>query len=93
MARDVIFDKNKVWNRRLTQLSLNNIKELDKAIKIVKMLQTNNMEDIQLAKDLEIDKSILTHSITQHANHETKILDEKIENTDAEKRAKVTDNK
>ena len=54
-ARDVFFDKNKVWDKRSFQLTVNEIKKLNKAIEVVKIAPSDKIEGIQLAEDKEIE--------------------------------------
>ena len=53
-ARDVIFNKDEVWDRRPIRLSPAKIQELDKAMEVVEVLQADEQEDIHLAEDLDL---------------------------------------
>ena len=59
LARDVIFNKNEVWDRKLLRLLADNIKELDKAIEMVEVSQTDKMKDVQLAENKELTNQII----------------------------------
>lgn len=60
--RDVIFDENKVQNRKPISYSDNNIKKFDKTIVYIEILEleTKEMKDIQLVKDDKVQDKILT---------------------------------
>lgn len=78
-VRYVIFDKNIVWNEKLIVHSNDDIKELDETIIDIEIsiLETKEMEDIQLIKDAKIDK--LTPTVTRQANHEDENFDENLQ--------------
>ncbi|MCJ1263486.1 hypothetical protein MMC22_003356 [Lobaria immixta] len=46
-VRDVIFDEDECWVGKSIQFSINEIKELDVAIEIVEVPQSEEMEDLQ----------------------------------------------
>ena len=73
MARDVIFNKDEIWNEKSICLTHNKTQELDKAIEIVDLQQTYKQKDIQLAKDQSVD---FLNPITQQINHKMKHLDQ-----------------
>lgn len=52
-VRDIIFDRDEVWNGMPLQHIIKDIKQLDDAIEIIELPQTDKLEDIQLNKDLE----------------------------------------
>ena len=72
-ARDVIFNEDEVWDQKPVRLSPAEIQELDKAVEVVEVPQADEQEDIQLAKDLDLD---LSNPITQQHNHEMESLEE-----------------
>ena len=59
-ARDVIFNEDKVWDKSPIRLTLAEIQELDNAVEVVEVPQTEDQKDIQLAKDLEADSNPIT---------------------------------
>lgn len=80
LVREIIFDKDEVWDGKPIPYSDNDIRELDKAIKYIKVpeLEVNKMENIQLGKDSEIDMAIIT--ITYQAGHKAEDFDINHEN-------------
>ena len=82
-VRDIIFDEDEYWDGKRIQYSSNDIKELDDAIEVIEVPQSEEMEDLQLGEDLEIDSTL---SITPQAQHEA----ENLENED-EKQAEKDD--
>lgn len=74
----------------LLQYITNKIKKLDKNIQIIKLLQTNKLEDIQLNKDLKVKSKIIYQT-----NHKIKDLDTNnvITKIDINKLAKDKDQK
>lgn len=68
-VQDIIFNEDKIWDCILLQNTTNKIKELDKAIQVIKLLQKNKLEDIQLGKNLEVESKI-----THQTNHEEEDL-------------------
>lgn len=74
-VKDIIFDENKVWNRKPISYFNNDIKKLNQAIIHVEIpeLETKKMEDIQLVKDNKMQDKI--YPIICQANHEEKDLD------------------
>ena len=71
-ARDVIFNKDEIWDKKPIRLTPDEIQELDNAVEVVEVPQTDKQEDIQLAEDQGADfSSLITH---QH-NHEMEDLD------------------
>lgn len=69
-VKDVIFNKDKIQDSMSLQCTANEIKELNKAIQVIKLLQTNKSEDIQLSENLEVKSKI-----TCQINHKLKDLD------------------
>ena len=69
-VRDIIFDKNIVWNRKPILYFDDDIKELDKAIVYIEIpkSKTKKMDDIQLVEDVKVDKP--TPIITYQVDHE-----------------------
>lgn len=55
--RDFIFDEDEIWDRKPIQYSVDDIKELDEAIRVIEVPQSEEMEDIQLGEVLEIDSA------------------------------------
>lgn len=82
--RDIIFDEDEVWDGRRIQYTVEDIKELDNAIEIVEMPQSEEMLDIRLAEDQGIDS---TASITRQTDHEAETLEYDHEDNVAEKQA------
>ena len=72
-ARDVIFDKDKVWDRKPIRLTSDKVQERDKAIEVVEIPQAEEQEDIQLAENLDLSNPTIIH---QH-DHEMENLDDK----------------
>ena len=70
-ARDVIFNKDEVWDGRPVRLSPAEIQELNEAVEVVEVPQADEQEDIQLAKNLDF-----SNPITQQHNHEMENLEE-----------------
>ena len=87
---DVIFDKDTVWDGKPIAYSDDDIKELDKVIIHIEILESEakEMEDIQLVEDAKIDKP--TPTITRQADHEDEDFDENFEKS--ERQAKDKDN-
>ena len=71
-ARDVIFNEDEVWDQKPIRFSPDEIQELNDAVEVVEVPQTEDQEDIQLAKDLEADPNPITHQ----TNHEMDNLEE-----------------
>ena len=59
LVRNMIFNKDEVWDEIPIQCLANKIKELNKAIQIIKLLQINKLENIQLNKNLKVDLEII----------------------------------
>ncbi len=76
-VRDVIFNKDEVWEGVPLQRTDNKIKELDEAIQVIELPQADELENIQLNGDLEVESEI-----KRQKNHEVEDLD--ADNTDAE---------
>ena len=72
-VRDVIFNEDEVWDQKPIRLSPNKIHELDKAIEVVEVLQTDEQEDIQLAEDLDLP---IPNPVTHQHDHEMENLEE-----------------
>ena len=70
-ARDVIFNEDEVWDQKPIRLSSAEIQELDEAVEVIEIPQSDDQEDIQLAEDLDFSSPI-TH---QH-DHEIENLEE-----------------
>ena len=68
-VRDVIFDEDEVWDGAPLKLTANDIRELNDAIEIVELPQTDELEDIQLNEDLE------ELEITRQTDHDAEELD------------------
>ena len=73
-ARDVIFNKDKVWDQKPIRLSPAEIQKLDEAVELVEVPPTDEQEDIQLAEDQEA--SDFSNTITQQHDHEMENLEE-----------------
>ena len=71
-VRDVIFNEDEIWDGMPLQHTINKIKKLDEAIQVIELPQINELEDIQLSKDLE-DES----EITRQTDHKIEDLDAK----------------
>lgn len=86
LVRNIIFDKDKTWDGKQIQFFSQDIKKLDKAIKIIKISQEKIVKKIQLKDNLKL-KSIPTITCQDHI---AKILEENhiIENLDTKKQAK-----
>ena len=56
--RDVIFNKDKVWDGVPLQCTADEIKELDEAIQVMELPQADELEEIQLSEDLGIESEI-----------------------------------
>ena len=69
-AKDVIFNKDEVWDQKPVCLTPDKVQELNKAVEIVEVPQADEQEDIQLAKDLD-----LSNPITQQTDHKMEDLD------------------
>ena len=69
-VRDIIFNKDKVWDGMPFQHTTNKIKKLNKAIQVIKLLQIDKLEDIQLSEDLKVESEI-----TFQTDNEAKDLD------------------
>ena len=74
-AKDVIFNEDEVWDQKPIRLSPAEIQELDEAVEVVEIPQTDEQEEIQLTKDSGLD---LTNPdpITQQNDHEMENLEE-----------------
>lgn len=70
-VRDVMFDEDECWDGKRIRISVDDIKELDEAIEIVEVPQSEEMEDLQLGEDPEVESS----SITRQADHEAENLE------------------
>ena len=64
LVRDVIFNEDEAWDGLPFQLTADEIKELNEAIQVIKLLQVDKLEDIQLVEDLEV-----TSEITRQTDH------------------------
>lgn len=64
-VRDVIFDEDEVWDGAPLQRMAKDIKQLDDAIELVELPQTDKLEDIQLNEDLK--ESEITRQTDQEA--------------------------
>lgn len=86
LIKNIIFDKNKTWNREQIQFFSQNIRKLNKAIEIIKVFQEEILEKTQLKNNLKLK---LTLAITRQ-DHIAKTLEKNhiIENFNAEKQAK-----
>ena len=45
-ARDVIFDEDKVWDGKPLRYTVEDIKELDEAVEVVEVPQSEEMENV-----------------------------------------------
>ena len=69
-VRDIIFNKDEVWDGIPLQGTADKIKELDEAIQVIELPQSDELEDIQLSEDLEVESEI-----TRQTDHEAEDLD------------------
>ncbi len=68
-VRDVIFNEDEIWNGVPLQRRADEIKELDEAIQVIELPQSDKLEDNQLSKDLEVESEI-----THQTDHDAKEL-------------------
>ena len=68
-VKNVIFDKDKVWDGTPLQRTARDIKQLDNIIELIELPQTDKLEDIQLNEDLE------ELEITHQTDNKTEDLD------------------
>ncbi len=54
-VRDVIFNKDEVWDGMSLQIIADEIKKLDEAIQIIELLQVDKLKDIRLNDDVEVE--------------------------------------
>ncbi|MCJ1344176.1 hypothetical protein MMC31_002379 [Peltigera leucophlebia] len=66
-----MFDEEECLDGKKIRISVNDIKELDEAIEIVEVPQSEKMEDLQLGKDPKVELSSITHQ----ADHEEENLE------------------
>lgn len=59
LVKDIVFNKDKVWDNISFQCTVIKIKELNELIQVIKLLQADKLEDIQLSKDLEVKLEII----------------------------------
>ena len=83
-VRDVIFNEEEVWDGKPIQRTPDEIKEMDEAIEVIQLPESEIMEteDIQLGEDPE---PLISHQ----ADHEMDDLD--VDANDAEKQAEIDD--
>lgn len=86
----MIFNKNKVWNAKPIQQTLNKIKQLNKVIKVLQVLELK-AEDIQLKKDKKIIETALKAPILHQVDHKANDLDNNNDNNKVKKQAKEED--
>ncbi len=55
---DVIFNQDEVWDSVPFQRTADKIEELDEAIQVIELPQTDELKDIQLIEDLEVESEI-----------------------------------
>ena len=72
-ARDVIFNKDEIWDGKPIRLTHDEIQKLDEAVEVVEVPQTDEQEDIQLAEDQGID---LPSPVTNQHDHKMENLEE-----------------
>ena len=87
-VRDVIFNKDEIWNGELIQYTADRIQKIEDVIKIVQVSESK-VEDLQLGEELR-EEVELVPAISHQNNHEAEDLDTDI-NTD-ETEAKYTPN-
>ena len=89
---DVIFDKNKVWDSKPIISIFDKIRELDKAIEIVEVPPSEEIENIYFQEDIDIELEL---TITRQTNYKAENLDTDDINTKniANKLAKDKDKK
>ena len=89
--KKVIFNEDEVWDGKLLRYSVNDIKELDEAIEVIEVPQSEEKEDIQIAENPEVD---LATTIIRQANHkaENPETDHEMEDFNAEKNQEWTQN-
>ena len=87
--RDVIFDKDNIWDGKPIPYFDNDIKELDKAIVHIKIPESKALEikDIQLVENSEVDET--TSTIIRQADHEDE--DQNVNFEESEEQAKDND--
>lgn len=75
----MIFDEDKVWDRKSITYSDDDIRILDKANVYIEKPESESkrMEDIQFDKNTEIDKAALI--VTRQADHKDEKLNENLE--------------
>ena len=73
-AKDVIFNEDEIWDEKPIRLTPDKIQELDDAVEVVEVQQSDNQEEIQLgAEDERVQPSDL---ITQQHDHEMESLED-----------------
>lgn len=70
-VKNITFDKDKLWDGKRIQISIDNIKKLNKAIEMVELPQSEEIEDLQLREDPEVESSL----ITRQTNHKVENLE------------------
>ncbi len=68
-VRDVIFNEDEVRDGVPLQRTADKIKELDEAVQVIQLPQSEKLEDIQLGEDLEVESEI-----TCQTDHEAEDL-------------------
>ncbi len=68
--REVIFNKDEVWDDIPLQRIADKIEELDEAIQVIELPRADELEDVQLSEDLEVESEI-----TRQSDHEGEDLD------------------
>ena len=82
LIQDVIFNKDKIWNKEPIQYTADKIKKIDNAIELVQVSKSE-AEDIYLGGDLE-NKVELAPAILHQNNHEAEDFDADVETDKAE---------
>ena len=74
----MIFDEDKVWNKKTIVYFNDDIKEWDEAIIYIEIPESEakKIKDIQLVKDAKVNKP--TPIVTRQAEHEHKNLNENL---------------
>ncbi len=57
-VRDVISNKDEVWDGLPLQRTDDEIKELDEAIQVIQLPQADELDDIQLSENLEVESKV-----------------------------------
>ena len=82
LVRDIILNKNQIWNRKPIQYTANKIKGIDDAIKLMQVPELE-IEDIYLGRDLE-NKVELAPAISHQNNHKAEDFDADVDADKAE---------